>query len=166
MDYESWTRAEIEAAQTRVVDLQRALNLFLGFKAQHEKPVGSVRGSSSPSQTLKPRSIDQPQLGRKRSSKNGVLYEAFEQAGPSGLTVGEVQRIAEAAKLTATSSSIRAFCWTAKQAGRLISLAPGRYAIPQRDEAAPRLPGNGGGDAASTRLDHNHHREGDEGGGT
>jgi hypothetical protein len=165
MDYESWTRSEIEAAQTRVVDLQRALDLFLGFKAQHEKPAGSTRASSSAAQSPNPRSNAQPQPGRKRASKNGVLYEAFEQAGPSGLTVGEVQRIAEAAGLTATSSSIRAFCWTAKQAGRLISLAPGRYAIPQIDDAAPELP-EGGEGAASTRAVNDRHREGDEGGGT
>lgn len=145
--------------------MERALELFLTWRSGKPNAVTAETRRSASNGHAPTNGHTEP-AKRKRASKNDAIFRAFEEAGPNGLSQEDVQRVAQELGLNTNPNALRALCWTAKQNGRLISLAPGRYAIPQRDEAAPRLPDNGDGDAASARLDHNRHREGDAGGGT
>ncbi len=157
-DYESWLRSELVAAQARVAEMNSALSLFLAWRKRGTNGTNhNIQGIHDNGAHRRP---------RQRASKNDVIFAAFEAAGAAGLNQEEVARVAAEAGLNTNANALRALCWTAKKAGRLISLAPGRYAIAPQDEAAPRLPDNRDGEAASTRMDHNQHREGDVGGGT
>jgi hypothetical protein len=98
----------------------------------------------------------------KRVSKNQPIFDAFEAAGPAGLTQQEVLQVALDNGLLTNRDALRALCWSAKQDGRLISIAPGRYAIAPRNEAA--VDNSTKGETAASA--NNQHREGDAGGGT
>ncbi len=163
-DFESWTRTEIATAQARVREMERALELFLTWRsgklnaATAATPRSASNGHAPKNGHIKP-------AKRKRASKNDAIFRAFEEAGPGGLNQEDIQRVARDRGLNANPSALRALCWMAKQDGRLISLAPGRYATALKNEAAVKN-SDPGETAAPARLDHNRHQEGDAGGGT
>ena len=181
-DFEVWTRSEIAAAQARIAEMENALAVFLTWRSRVPASASVYVAIAEPEKQVK---ADTPTSNhtRLRATRNQPIFDAFEAAGSEGLSQEDVKRIAQAAGLNQNPNALRALCWTAKQDGRLISLAPGRYAIApknqaavnnstkgetlaQREDAAPRLPDhNGDGDAAPARSDHNQHRVGDAGGG-
>ncbi len=163
-DFESWARAEIVTAQAKVRETERALELFLTWRSGNSGFAGQA--TPGPVRNRQTSTNGHAPGARKRASKNDAIFLAFEKAGPDGLSQEDVQRVARELGLNTNPNALRALCWSAKQDGRLISLAPGRYAIAQRDETAPRLFDIEDGDAVSARADHNQHREGDAGGGT
>lgn len=181
--YEAWLEAHLEDADAKVREIHAQLDKILserekvqtqldGFRAwlitkpesagfeagdraesqtHHETP-GSSNGATKKNATK-----------TKRISKNQPIFDAFEAAGPAGLSQQEVLQVALDKGLLTNRDALRALCWSAKQDGRLISIAPGRYAIAPRDEAAVNNSTQG---ETAASADHNQHREGDPGGGT
>ena len=179
-DYESYLRSELDVARTKVRETERALELFVAWRSSKVSNRPSAVAKRAYSPTTQDAALPLPV--KQRASKMNVIMDAFATAGAQGLRQDDIQRISAEHGLTSSAASLRSFCFNAKKDGRLISLAPGHYAIAPkdgvavesfslnepatpRDEAAPRFPDNGDGDAASTRLDNDRHRVGDAGGG-
>lgn len=164
-EYEMWLRAQIDAARATVHSLESSLELLLAWRAGNPNAAHATpyRASTNVHGEAGSRRV-YPSTTRKRSSKNEAIFQAFEKAGPEGLTQDEVQSVAREHGLNTNPSALRALCWSAKESGRLVSLAPGRYAIAPKNEAAVEnlFPGE---TTAPARPDHNQHREGDAGGG-
>ena len=158
----AWSKGKIESLRFNAVRsnaeadrLEGVLNQFLADNGD------DVAGSTPPNRVVRD---DGRYSGPRRSSKNDVILFAFENAGPNGLGMEDVEREARQAGLQSTRDTLRAYCWNQKQKGYLISLAAGRYAIAPKNETAPESLAKDEG-AAPTRSDHNQHREGDVGGG-
>jgi hypothetical protein len=151
--FETWARGEIDRlraeAREREAEAAQLETVLARFRA-----VNGLHGRQAEKPAEAP--------VRRRASKNDVLYDAFAAAGSAGLNMDELEQEAKRVGITPNRNNLRAFCWTAKNAGRLISLAPGRYAIPQKDEAAADTPRS---EAAASHF-HQQHREADAGGGT
>lgn len=159
--YESWVRTEMETAQAKIDDLSRALQVYLAWLECQSDSVSMkpLRVHVRPSVVAS--SSEQP---RHRVSKNDAIFSAFDAAGATGLSQEDVQRVARESGIDSRPDSLRAFCWNAKKNGRLISLAPGRYAIAPKDRSAVDISSRGE-TADPARVDHNQHNEGDAGGG-
>lgn len=158
--YESWVRGEMDAAQAKLDDMSRALDIYLAWrKSQQGISMQPLRVH------IRPGVMHSSGAPRQRASKNDVIFEAFEAAGAAGLSQDDVQRVARENGLNSSPDTLRALCWNGKNKGRLISVGVGRYAIAPKNEAAVENlePGE---TAAPARADNNRHREGDEGGGT
>jgi hypothetical protein len=158
--FEMWTRSEIVRLRAEADALERTLERFLS-----SRPLATNRQTLLPvsHNGLVGASINV--VSRKRRSKNDALLEAIDQAGTEGLSLDEIMTAADRAGIDSNRNTIRSFCWNEKQRGRLIQPDVGRFAssLVAKDEAA-------GGSlldepAASTRSDHNQHREGDAVGG-
>lgn len=154
--FETWARSEIGRLRAEAEQMELVLARFLTARGpltatpEHPSPAAHV----APSRT--------PLLGR-RISKNQPIFDAFERAGPKGLNIDDVERVARENGLNTNRNALRALCWNGKQDKRLISIAAGRYAIAHPTETADTPPNVES--AASAREAHNHHREGDGGGG-
>ncbi len=164
--FEAWACVEIgrhrsEANQhnAEADQLERVLTQFIAANGK-----GASAGPASPSQDPQAAPAHRPKTQRSRVSKNDGLLKAFDEAGPSGLNMEQIEQYAASIGINSNKAALRAYCWHQKQIGRLISLAAGRYASAHVDEAADPVPQDE--PAASTREAHDRHREGDAGGGT
>ena len=131
-DYESYVRAELDAARAKIADMERALDVYLAWRNR-----GQTITVTHPARVkLSPDTAKVSNAPRQRASKNDAIFAAFNAAGNNGLSQEDVQRIARENGINSNPNALRALCWTAKERGRLISLAPGRYAIAPKNEAA------------------------------
>ena len=130
--FEAWTRAEITRLRSEADALDCILKRFLAEKLPSQsyaerrfKPADDVHSTAMGA-------------ARKRRSKNDALLDAIDQSGPHGLTLDEIMDAANRSGINSHRSSIRSFCWTEKQRGRLIQPEVGRFAsaLAAKDEAA------------------------------
>jgi hypothetical protein len=166
-EFPVWARSEIDRHRAEAAQLEQVLLRFLAARnsstATTGRPMPTTEvGVNPPRPTMQPAS--KPMRTGRRTTKNEPIFAAFEKAGPQGMSMRDVERVAREAGLNTNPNALRALCWNGKKDGRLISLAAGRYAIAHPTETAD--PTSSGEPAASAREAHNQHREGDAGGGT
>jgi hypothetical protein len=126
-----WARAEITRLKTEASQLENVLAKFLASKQGKQGQFASVSGGESFEEFTAGggRIIGFLDKGavRKRSSKNDVILDAIDAAGPEGLDMDQIAVAAKKAGLNSSRNAIRAFCWNEKRQGRLISSQTGRY---------------------------------------
>jgi hypothetical protein len=162
--FETWARSEIGRLRTEADQMERVLAQFLAARGP-SAPIHDRRLQVGAATVAHAREAApcQPTSSAKRTSKNEPIFAAFERAGPRGMSMDDVERVAQEAGLNTNRNALRALCWNGKKEKRLISLAAGRYAIAQKNEAADAP--LGAGSAASAREAHDQHGEGRAGGG-
>ena len=112
---EALLRERIEKLRTEADTLERALKDILTTRA---RKTGAARRSGA----------DQPRAGAW-----GAIFEAIRTAGPEGMTLDEMERVAEAEGYEVKRPTLRSQVWKAKEEGQLIQLEPGRYRWFQND---------------------------------
>ena len=132
-EFERWARTEIERHRRDADQLEHVLAQFLAAKLDglDTPPNEAARPHSS-----KARHSPFDLKGRQRTSRNAVLLEAFDAVGLSGLSMEQLMKIARSKGIRPNRNALRSYCWNQKQLGRLISVAPGRYASAPKNGAA------------------------------
>lgn len=156
--FEEWTRSEISRLRAEADALEKNLERF-----SMSRPGTAPRAAFTQASRKVLAEHASYLVGRKRRSKNDVILDAINQAGPSGLSLDEIVMVADRAGVTSNRNTIRSFCWNEKQHGRLTQPDVGRFAssLVARDEAAGSL-----AEGEPAASDTSHHAESARGGGT
>lgn len=127
-EFENFTRAKIAALREEADRLERLLNEFVRARrpvAQHapSKIIGTQQ--PAPPQTA----MAQPR--RRAGSVFRKVMEAIEAAGEAGLSIDEMVAAVTREGGTIERNTLRSQLHNEKNKNRLISLGPGRFAVPK-----------------------------------
>lgn len=141
--FEIWAPQEIANLRAEADALQRTLDRYLG---QSGVALGRVDAAQSVHADLPPAKIatrvranSRTSQGVGRPTKHSLILDIIDQAGPTGLTMDEIERTSLQRGHPIKRNSLRSFLWTQRGLGQLFSQDGRQVASKFKVEGEPEV---------------------------
>ena len=143
--FEIWAPQQIASLRAEADALQRTLDRYLGQPSVapgRADVAQSVHADLPPAKVATRTGADgRASQGVGRPTKHSLVLDIIDRAGPTGLTMDEIERASTESGHPIKRNSLRSFLWTQRGLGRLFSQdgrhAASKYKVEGEPEVSP-----------------------------